>query len=291
MYLSQHRKEDFAIRETIGWVFFWLSVSIAFIKYDFEKLISFQTGLQSLQIFLTIGLIIYSTFGRLSNRAKIVFVIFWAMFIYIPITRVIDFYLTDNEMYPISWVILNGSVGFSTFALLIFTPPEKELKQIKPNRQIHFILPILLTIIIFELKIYDNWKILVFTVFVGVFLWAINTFIKKIPSFLPGGIMALILIYSPLLIEGKLIAVMILSLLVFSIFLVKMHPMIADPAFWVCSIHASIGFLATVSYLLLVPVNLGKHLMLLLVNASFAWSLMGSFMLLSLINRIIGVRF
>jgi hypothetical protein len=194
-------------------------------------------------------------------------------------------------MYPLSWVILNGAVGFSAFALLIFTPPEKELKQIKPIRHIHYILPVLLTSIVFELRIYNNWQIFVLTVSVGVFLWFINTFIKKIPSFLTGGIIAFILIYSPLLADGKMIAVMILSVLVFSILLVKLHPMLADPGFWVCSIHATTGFLATVTYLLVVPVGSGKLFMLLLVNASFAWSLMGSFMLLSLLNRIVGARF
>jgi|GEM_PF-5531584 hypothetical protein len=291
MYFTQHRKEDFAIKETIGWIFFWLLVSTTFIIYEHVVLSSIQAGLQSLRIFLTFGLIIYSTFGRISNPAKIAFVVFWAMVIYLPITRVIDFYLSDNEMYPLSWVILNGAVGFSAFALLIFTPPEKELKQIKPVRHIHFILPILLTIIIFELRIYNNWKILLFTVSVCVFLWFTNTFIKKIPSFLPGAIIAFILIFSPLLVEGKMLVVMILSVFVFSIFLVKLHPMLADPGFWVCSIHASTGFLATVTYLLVVPVSSGKFLLLLMVSASFAWSLMGSFMLLSLINRIVGTRF
>ncbi|MDK2910827.1 MAG: hypothetical protein PWR20_2395 [Bacteroidales bacterium] len=291
MYFTQHRKEDFAIKETIGWAFFWLLISITFILYEHVVQTSIQGGLQSLQIFLTFGLIIYSTFGRISNPAKIAFVVFWAIVIYLPITRVIDFYLRDNEMYPLSWVILNGAVGFSAFALLIFTPPEKELKQIKPIRHIHYILPVLLTSIVFELRIYNNWQIFVLTVSVGVFLWFINTFIKKIPSFLTGGIIAFILIYSPLLADGKMIAVMILSVLVFSILLVKLHPMLADPGFWVCSIHATTGFLATVTYLLVVPVGSGKLFMLLLVNASFAWSLMGSFMLLSLLNRIVGARF
>jgi len=290
MYGWLHRQQNFSLKDAMLGGLIWILASI--LMYVFQCIIStFSTTIPDILVpFLISGLILLSSSGRISKRGKILFLFLWLIFIYLPISILIKFYITEVNPCIFCWAVLNGVAGFSALAILLFTPPLSEFIHIKPSHPLHFILPATICVILFLLTPNHNRELLVLLVLANALLALWHYSVRKVSPILPAAMTAFLLIFFPLQ-SGILEIILILVLTaIFSFTLLKLHPMQADTAFWVWIVHGCAGYLASVFYLLVSPLA-EKFPLFLLIHAAMAWSLMISYMLLSLINRAFQARF
>ena len=291
-YVFLHRKEDVFTRDTGLNLAFGLVLSSLVAVYHINTSNYSYLIPQCLTPFLIIGLVIVGSFERLSKKGIYFFAFFWVMTIYLPLTILLKFFFPGIEQYSIRWFILNEVAGFSALAIILFSPPARELRQFKLAKFFHFIWPIVFLISIATL--HSNFNVLFWAsagiVYAFLMIW--HGFYKKIPSFLPAASMSFLLIFLPFQQETHHFLLMPLSValaVVFLILLNNLHPRQVDLAFWIFAVHGVSGYLAMMIYTMLSDV-INKFLLLLIIHAFLTWSLMISYVILSVINRISQAR-
>ncbi len=290
MYGWLHRQQNFSLKDAKFGGFIWILASILISVLQYFTSIVTTTLPDNLVPILIPGLILLSTFGRISQVGKIPFLLLWIIFIYLPVSIIIRFYVLEMNSRNLYWPILNGVAGFSALAIVIFTSPLSEFRQIKPSTPLNFLLPATISAILILVMPNHSRALFVLPVLANALLAFWHYSIRKVSPILPAAMTAFLLILFPLQSDILEIVLILFLTAILSLSLLRLHPMHVDTGFWVCAIHGSAGYSASILNLLVSPLAV-KFTLFLVVHAAFAWSLMISYMLLSLIKRALQARF